>query len=136
MDSGIGGARNQGLRNPYVPLAEAPRQCQGLRNSYVPLRGSAAGPCTCVRPVAPCRHPRISSTSSAAEAAPPRHSIRRRSLRARTSTDLTKQAAATLGSGNLRLAVVLPEGGDLNEWVAVTMADTFNQINMQYDTVT
>jgi len=25
----------------------------------------------------------------------------------------------TLGSGNLRLAVALPEGEDLNEWVAV-----------------
>ena len=33
--------------------------------------------------------------------------------------DLMKHAAATLGSGNLRLAVVLPEGEDLNEWVAV-----------------
>lgn len=32
-----------------------------------------------------------------------------------------KQAAnaATLGSGDLRLAVTLPEGEDLNEWVAV-----------------
>ena len=33
--------------------------------------------------------------------------------------DLIKHAAATLGSGNLRLAVMLPEGGDINEWVAV-----------------
>lgn len=33
--------------------------------------------------------------------------------------DLMKNAAATLGSGDLRLAVVLPEGEDLNEWVAV-----------------
>lgn len=32
--------------------------------------------------------------------------------------DLMKQAAATLGSGNLRLAVMLPEGEDLNEWVS------------------
>lgn len=30
-----------------------------------------------------------------------------------------KHAAATLGSGNLRSAVMLPEGEDLNEWVAV-----------------
>lgn len=30
-----------------------------------------------------------------------------------------KHAAVTLGSGNLRLAVMLPEGEDLNEWVAV-----------------
>lgn len=33
--------------------------------------------------------------------------------------ELMKHAAATLGSGNLRLAVMLPEGEDLNEWVAV-----------------
>ena len=33
--------------------------------------------------------------------------------------DLLKHAEATLGSGNLRLAVALPEGEDLNEWVAV-----------------
>ena len=33
--------------------------------------------------------------------------------------DLMKHAAATLGSGNLRLAVMLPEGEDQNEWVAV-----------------
>lgn len=33
--------------------------------------------------------------------------------------DLMKHAAATLGSGNLRAAVMLPEGEDLNEWVAV-----------------
>jgi len=32
---------------------------------------------------------------------------------------LIKHAAATLGSGNLRLAVMLPEGEDINEWVAV-----------------
>ena len=30
-----------------------------------------------------------------------------------------KHAAVTLGSGNLRLAVMLPEGEDVNEWVAV-----------------
>ena len=33
--------------------------------------------------------------------------------------DLMKNAAATLGSGNLRQAVMLPEGEDLNEWIAV-----------------
>lgn len=33
--------------------------------------------------------------------------------------DLMKHAAATLGSGNLRLAVMLPDGEDQNEWVAV-----------------
>ena len=38
--------------------------------------------------------------------------------------DLMKHAAATLGSGNLRLAVMLPDGEDQNEWVAVNSNDT------------
>lgn len=42
--------------------------------------------------------------------------------------DLMKHAAATLGSGNLRLAVMLPEGEDLNEWVAVNSKFVFLQI--------
>lgn len=71
--------------------------------------------------------------------------------------DLMKHAAATLGSGNLRNAVALPDGEDLNEWVAVnsklfkahiyfvlininfqliTAVDFFNQINMLYGTIT
>jgi len=33
--------------------------------------------------------------------------------------ELMKYSMQTLGSGNLRLAVALPEGEDLNEWVAV-----------------
>ena len=33
--------------------------------------------------------------------------------------DMMKHAAATLGSGNLKLAVQLPEGEDFNEWIAV-----------------
>ncbi|VVC91082.1 unnamed protein product, partial [Leptidea sinapis] len=47
-----------------------------------------------------------------------------------------RHAAATLGSGNLRLAVMLPDGEDLNEWVAVNTVDFFNQINMLYGTIT
>ena len=38
--------------------------------------------------------------------------------------------------GNLRLAVMLPEGEDLNEWIAVNTVDFFNQINMLYGTIT
>ena len=33
--------------------------------------------------------------------------------------ELKKYAEATLGSGNLRLAVKLPQGEDLCEWLAV-----------------
>ncbi|XP_029025470.1 MOB kinase activator 1B isoform X1 [Betta splendens] len=72
--------------------------------------------------------------------------------------ELLKHAEATLGSGNLRMAVMLPEGEDLNEWVAVNInrskwtspsdgkpklavcpwesVDFFNQINMLYGTIT
>lgn len=50
--------------------------------------------------------------------------------------DLMKHAEATLGSGNLRQAVVLPDGEDLNEWVAVNTVDFFNQINMLFGTIT
>jgi hypothetical protein len=35
---------------------------------------------------------------------------------------LHRYAEATLGSGNLRLAVELPEGEDINEWLAVNSA--------------
>lgn len=49
--------------------------------------------------------------------------------------DLLKHAEATLGSGNLRNAVMLPEGEDLNEWIAVNTVDFFNQINIMYGTI-
>ena len=42
--------------------------------------------------------------------------------------DLMKHAAATLGSGNLRQAVMLPDGEDLNEWVAVNSEFYFKNL--------
>ncbi|KAJ1334840.1 MOB kinase activator 1B [Batrachochytrium salamandrivorans] len=50
--------------------------------------------------------------------------------------ELKKFAEATLGSGNLKLAVELPQGEDLNEWLAVNTVDFFNQINLLYGTIT
>lgn len=41
--------------------------------------------------------------------------------------ELLKHAEATLGSGNLRMAVMLPDGEDLNEWVAVNSKHQFHQ---------
>lgn len=41
--------------------------------------------------------------------------------------ELLKHAEATLGSGNLRMAVMLPDGEDLNEWVAVNSKHKFYQ---------
>jgi len=50
--------------------------------------------------------------------------------------ELHKHAKATLGSGNLRLAVALPESEDINEWLAVNTVDFFNQINLLYGSIT
>jgi len=51
-------------------------------------------------------------------------------------TKLRAYAEATLGSGNLKEAVKLPEGEDLSEWLAVSTVDFYNQINMLYGTIT
>jgi len=50
--------------------------------------------------------------------------------------ELHKHAKATLGSGNLRAAVSLPDREDLNEWLAVNTVDFFNQINLLYGSIT
>jgi len=42
---------------------------------------------------------------------------------------------ATLGSGNLRMAVMLPEAEDENEWIACNIAEFYKQISMLYGTV-
>jgi len=46
--------------------------------------------------------------------------------------ELHKQLKASLGSGDLRNAVKVPDGEDINEWLAVNIIDFFNQINMLY----
>lgn len=49
---------------------------------------------------------------------------------------LHKQACASLNSGiNLRNAVRLPPGEDLNDWIAVHVVDFFNRINLIYGTI-
>lgn len=49
---------------------------------------------------------------------------------------LYKQAQASLNSGiNLRSVVQLPEGEDLNDWIAVHVVDFFNRINLIYGTI-
>lgn len=52
----------------------------------------------------------------------------RSSTRGTTSYQLRKFAEETLGSGSLRKAVKLPEGEDINEWLAVN--GTSAQIHM------
>jgi hypothetical protein len=50
-------------------------------------------------------------------------------------TALKQHIDATLGSGNLREAVMLPPGEDLNEWLAVNTVDFYNAISMLYGTL-
>jgi len=50
--------------------------------------------------------------------------------------ELHKHAKATLGSGNLRTAVQLPDKEDVNEWLAVNTVDFYNQINLLYGSIT
>ncbi|CAL8104299.1 unnamed protein product [Calicophoron daubneyi] len=49
--------------------------------------------------------------------------------------EMLQEAAATLGSGDLRQAVRLPDGEDLHEWIAINTVDFFNQISMVYGTL-
>ena len=37
-----------------------------------------------------------------------------------------------MGSGNLRAAVVLPPGEDVNEWLAANLVDFFNEISLLF----
>ncbi|VDN84955.1 unnamed protein product [Brugia pahangi] len=49
--------------------------------------------------------------------------------------ELLRYASATLGSGDLREAVKLPQGEDPNEWIAVNVLDFFNQVSMLFGTI-
>lgn len=49
---------------------------------------------------------------------------------------LHNYAGDTLGTGNLKAAVVLPGGEDREEWIAVHAVDFYSQINMLYGTIT
>ena len=47
---------------------------------------------------------------------------------ARTGHDLHVYSQKTLGSGDIRTAVALPRGEDMNEWLAVNTVDFFNEV--------
>ena len=48
---------------------------------------------------------------------------------------LKRHIEATLGSGNIREAVQLPPGEDLNEWLAVNTVDFYNAISVLFGTL-
>jgi len=54
----------------------------------------------------------------------------------KTRKDLSMYAQQTLGSGNMKSACQLPDGEELNEWLAVNTVDFFNEISLLYGTVT
>ena len=41
----------------------------------------------------------------------------------------------TLGSGNMDMAVELPSGEDLSEWLAVNTIEFYNEMNILYGTL-
>ncbi|KAF0980312.1 hypothetical protein FDP41_013526 [Naegleria fowleri] len=49
--------------------------------------------------------------------------------------ELHKLAKATLGSGDLSQAVKLPQGEELNDWLAVHTVDFFNTTNLLYGSI-
>ncbi|KAI6206955.1 hypothetical protein M3Y94_00974200 [Aphelenchoides besseyi] len=48
---------------------------------------------------------------------------------------LIRHADLTLGGGNLRDVVRLPQGEDKNEWIAINILDFFHQISLLYGTI-
>jgi len=44
--------------------------------------------------------------------------------------DLLKYSSATLGSGNIKMAVQLPDGEDINEWIAVNSKSRQPYVNL------
>ena len=50
-------------------------------------------------------------------------------------TALHKFARETLGSGDMKAAVQLPPGEDVNEWCAVHTVDFYNEVSLLYGTV-
>jgi len=49
--------------------------------------------------------------------------------------ELHKRMKATLGSGDLRGAVKLPPGTELDEWIAANIIDFFNQVSLLYESI-
>ena len=56
-------------------------------------------------------------------------------MQRRQGLTLKRHIEATLGSGNIREAVQLPPGEDLNEWLAVNTVDFYNAISVLFGTL-
>jgi MOB kinase activator 1 len=45
---------------------------------------------------------------------------------------LSKMTQRTLGGGNMKAAVLLPQGEDINDWIAANTVDFFNELTLLY----
>jgi len=57
-----------------------------------------------------------------------KHSTARRGM-------LSQMTSRTLGTGNMKAAVLLPEGEDRSEWIAANTVDFFNELSLLYGLV-
>jgi len=64
----------------------------------------------------------------------PQRSFPEDSKQSKLHSTIKATMKATLGGGELRKTVVLPEGEDLNEWIAVNTVHFYNAANMIYGT--
>jgi MOB kinase activator 1 len=49
-----------------------------------------------------------------------------------TRSAMSMKMRRTLGSGDLRQAVKLPKGEDMNDWLAANTVDFFNEVSLMY----
>ena len=142
-------------RSPQTPsLSLSPSGIyQTTRTSHVPLLEPPSYLSPAVRALKQGSHG-LTPPSNARTRAPFKP---RSAAKGTSSYQLRQFAEATLGSGSLRKAVMLPEGEDLNEWLAVNgrtplrpigrrtklmelcpliVVDFYNQINLLYGSIT
>lgn len=88
-------------------------------NSYVTLEPVEPAQCSSSSPTRGMREDLFADSSPVSNARSRNQFKPTRNNKGTTSYQLRQFAEATLGSGSLRIAVKLPEGEDLNEWLAV-----------------
>ena len=149
---GVGSLLRAMRRGQEGALRMNPGREQGARGCARPhvsrvLGGVAARPCTWTngsiaccsrvksRPGAALKPPSPSPTPTPALTHSPGHThTHTHAHNAQTSkrNTLSQYTKRTLGSGNLRAAVALPENEEKNEWLAANTVDFFNEISLLY----
>ncbi|MCJ1432956.1 MOB kinase activator 1B [Xylographa pallens] len=121
--------------SPLLPTCPHPRPQTPQSPSPSPSSTATTLPQHTLEPA--CEQKAQSLPLSAHSNARTRNQFKPRATNKGTSSYQLRQfAEATLGSGSLRKAVKLPDGEDLNEWLAVNVVDFYNQINLLYGSIT